>query len=380
VNRKGVTLKDVAAAAKVSRATAARALNSYGYVGDDTSARVLKVADSLGYRANRVAQALRRGQLPLIGFLPGDIQNPFFARIAHDLEVELRKQGHNLLIASSEESVEQERELLESLRSLSVRGFILAPTSASDNQHIVNLARDGAPIVLIDRVAENVRCDSVVVDNEGGAREAVNYLVENGHSRIAILRDESRIFTAQERFAGYRNALQAHGLGVDEDLVSVSPSTVQHAIDATIRLFSRREKPTALFTVDSLMTQGALLALRSMGLSVPRDVSLVGATQSVLLVEVALYGRGHVIRFGAGCARECRVELGAVNATGQRIGRCLRFDARRGDRGEQRIRGARVGRLRVNVDAVAGCIGLRQSRVRRNEVSRVFEGRRFLGL
>src|SRR5690242_3221120 len=243
--RKGVTLKEVAAA-KVSRATAARALNSYGYVGDETSSRVLQIADSLGYRANRVAQALRRGQLPLIGFLPGDIQNPFFARIAHDLEVELRKQGHNLLIASSEESVEQERELLESLRSLSVRGFILAPTSASDNQHIVNLARDGAPIVLIDRVAENVRCDSVVVDNEGGAREAVNYLVENGHRRIALLRDESRIFTAQERFAGYRNSLQAHGIGVDEALVSVSPSTVQHAIDATIRLFSRREKPTAL--------------------------------------------------------------------------------------------------------------------------------------
>ncbi len=247
MNRKGVTLKDVAAAAKVSRATAARALNAYGYVGDDTSARVLEVADSLGYRANRVAQALRRGQLPLIGFLPGDIQNPFFARIAHDLEAELRKQGHNLVIASSEESVEQERELLESLRSLSVRGFILAPASAGDDAHIVNLSRDGAPIVLIDRVAENVRCDSVVVDNEGGAREAVDYLVANGHRRIALLRDESRIFTAQERFAGYRNSLQAHGIGIDESLVSVSRSTVEHAIEATIRLFSRRDRPTALF-------------------------------------------------------------------------------------------------------------------------------------
>ncbi len=266
----------MAAAAKVSRATAARALNAYGYVGDDTSARVLEVADSLGYRANRVAQALRRGQLPLIGFLPGDIQNPFFARIAHDLEAELRKQGHNLVIASSEESVEQERELLESLRSLSVRGFILAPASAGDDAHIVNLSRDGAPIVLIDRVAENVRCDSVVVDNEGGAREAVDYLVANGHRRIALLRDESRIFTAQERFAGYRNSLQAHGIGIDESLVSVSRSTVEHAIEATIRLFSRRDRPTALFTVDSLMTQGALLALRSMGLAIPRDVSLVG--------------------------------------------------------------------------------------------------------
>jgi LacI family transcriptional regulator len=276
VTRKGVTLKDVAAAANVSRATAARALNSYGYVGDETALRVLEAADALGYRANRVAQALRSGQLPIVGYLPGDIQNPFFARIAHDLEVELRKQGHNLLIASSEENVAQERELLESLRSLSVRGFILAPTSATDNQHIVALAREGAPIVLIDRATENVRCDSVLVDNEGGAREVVDYLVGNGHRRIALLRDDSRIFTAQERLAGYRNSLQAHGIGLDDSLIAVSRSTVEQAIEATIRLFSRRDRPTALFTVDSLMTQGALLALRSMGLSIPHDVSLVG--------------------------------------------------------------------------------------------------------
>ncbi len=274
--RKGVTLKDVAAAAKVSRATAARALNSYGYVGDETALRVLEAADSLGYRANRVAQALRIGQLPIVGYVPGDIQNPFFARIAHDLEVELRKERYNLLIASSEEDVEQEKELLESLRSLSVRGFILAPTSATDNEHIVKLAREGAPIVLIDRVTESVRCDSVVVDNEGGARECVDYLVANGHRRIALLRDESRIFTAQERLAGYQNSLQSHGIELDDSLIGVSSSTVEHAIEATIRLFSRRHRPTALFTVDSLMTQGALLALRSLGLSIPHDVSLVG--------------------------------------------------------------------------------------------------------
>lgn len=273
--KKGVTLKDVAAAANVSRATAARALNSYGYVGDETAQRVLEVADQLGYRANRVAQALRSGQLPLVGYVPGDIQNPFFARIAHDLETELRKERHNLLIASSEENVEQEKELLESLRSLSIRGLILAPTSATDNQHIVGLARE-IPTVLIDRVAKNVRCDSVVVDNEGGAHEAIDYLVANGHRRIGLLRDESRIFTAQERLAGYQNSLRAHGIEPDEALISVSRSTVEQAIEATIRLFNQRNRPTALFTVDSLMTQGALLALRSMGLSIPHDVSLIG--------------------------------------------------------------------------------------------------------
>ena len=273
---KGVTLKDVAAAANVSRATAARALNSYGYVDGDTAQRVIEVAERLGYRANRVAQALRNGRLPIVGFVPGDIQNPFFARIAHDIEVKLRKRGHNLVIASSEEDLEQERELIENLQALSVRGLILAPTSVTDNRHIRQLACDGVPLVLIDRIAAGVACDSVIVDNQGGARAAVGYLVENGHRRIALLRDESRIFTAQERLAGYRNALATHGIALDEALISVSRSTVEHAIEATIRLFSRRDRPTALFTVDGLMTQGALLGLRSLGLSIPKDVSLVG--------------------------------------------------------------------------------------------------------
>ncbi|MCW8163947.1 LacI family DNA-binding transcriptional regulator [Verminephrobacter aporrectodeae] len=276
MKRRTITLEDVAVAASVSRATAARALSHHGYVGDETATRVQEAADRLGYRANRVAQALRSGQLPIAGFIPGDIQNPFFAGIAHDLEVELRKHGHNLLIASSGDNAAQERELLESLRALGLCGFVLTPASAASSQHIAKLARDGVPCVLIDRVAKGARCDSIVVDNVGGARAAVDYLVANGHRRIGFLRDDSQIFTAQERLAGYLRALTGHGIVPEKQLIARSRSVVEHAIAATTRLFRRRNKPTALFTVDSLMTQGALLGLRAMGLQVPHDVSLIG--------------------------------------------------------------------------------------------------------
>lgn len=274
--KRSATIKDVAALAKVSRATAARALNSYGYVGEEASARVFEAARALNYRGNRVAQALRQGQMPIIGFIPGDLQNPFFARIAHDIEVELRRSRHSLMISSSEENIVQERDLLANFHALNVRGMILAPASEQSKAHLLSVIDDGVPIVLVDRVLADVPTDSVSVDNEGGAYEAVQYLVANGHRRIALIHDDSRIVTAKERRAGYARALKSNGLTVDDRLIAVSASTVKHAIDATIRLFSQPSRPTAVFTVDSLMTTGALLALRSMGLSIPQDVSLVG--------------------------------------------------------------------------------------------------------
>nr|WP_278521115.1 LacI family DNA-binding transcriptional regulator [Brucella anthropi] len=273
---KSATLKDVAALANVSRATAARALNSYGYVGDETAQKVQAAAEKLGYRGNRLAQALRSGQLPIIGCVLGDIQNPFFAKIAHDVEVQAREEGHNLIIASSEEQLDQEKSLLASLQSLSIRGFIVAPTSAENSSHLQRLIDENVPLVLIDRAAQGVACDSVVVDNEGGARKAIEYLIEMGHRDIALLQDDARIFTSRERFNGYKTALLAHGIEPSEKLICVAQSTVEHAVDATIRLFSQKKPPTALFTVDSLMTQGALLAFRSMGISIPHDVSLIG--------------------------------------------------------------------------------------------------------
>lgn len=268
------TLKDVAALAGVSRATAARALNSYGYVGEDVAEKVRAAAETLGYHGNRVAQALRQGQLPLVGFVPGDIQNPFFARVAHDIDVELRGKRFSLIIASSEEDLTQERALVGNLLALNVRGLIVAPASDADHRHLVQAAGE-MPLVLIDRDL-NLPIDSITVDNQGGACEAVAWLIAQGHRRIAVIHEGPAIVTARQRLAGYHQALAEAGIAPDPGLVAVSPSTVEHAIDATIRLFSGPDRPTALFTVDSQMTKGALLALRSMGLVIPRDVSLVG--------------------------------------------------------------------------------------------------------
>jgi LacI family transcriptional regulator len=270
------TIRDVAEAAQVSRATAARALNRYGYVSEATARKIFEAAERLGYQTNLVAQALRSGHLPVIGFVPGDIQNPFFARIARDVESELREHGYNMVIASTNDSVDQEKQLVGTLRSLSVTGFIMAPASSDQADHIAALVEERVPLVLVDRALEAVEADSVIVDNLAGARSAIDYLIGRGHRRIGVITDESGIFTSRQRVDGYRAALEAHGIAPDESLISVSRSTTSAATEAALRLLRRPERPTALFTVDSVLTQGALLAIRSMGLAIPGEVSVVG--------------------------------------------------------------------------------------------------------
>lgn len=245
--------------------------------GGDAADKVRVAAETPGYHGNRAAQALRQGQLPLVGFVPGDIQNPFFARIAHDIDCDLRRSRHSLIIAVSEEDLGPECELIDSPLALNVRGLIVAPASDADNRHLSRAVAEDMPLVLIDRDRDlDLPCDSITVDNTGGAREAVAYLIAQGHRRIAVIHEGPAIVTARQRLAGYHQALAEAGLTPDPALVAVSPSTVEHAIDATIRLFSQSDRPTALFTVDSQMTKGALLALRSMGLAIPQDVSLTG--------------------------------------------------------------------------------------------------------
>lgn len=276
MSSKSVTLKDVAAAANVSRATAARALNGYGYVGKEAAERVRLAADKLGYRGNRIAQALRQGELPLIAFVPGDILNPFFSQIAHDLERELRAYQSNLIIASNQEDVELEQQVLTNILALNVKGIIVAPASNEKTPQLSKLIEDKYPLVVIDRVPEGLLCDNITVNNQQGAEEAVEFLIEHGHRRIAVIHDDSRIASTRDRLAGYRLALKNRSISFDETLVVESKSTISHAIDATIRLFHQENKPTAIFTTDSLMTKGALLALRTLGVKIPHEVSIIG--------------------------------------------------------------------------------------------------------
>lgn len=294
-----VTIADVAAEAGVSTATAGRVLGNYGYVGAELRQRVLSHAAALGYRPNGLARSLITGRTHTIGVVLGDVQSPFYAAVLHAISKRLRAAGYGILITTTDDLVASEVSAVHLLLSRQVEGLIVAPSCdlMGEPKHLAAAAR-AVPLVQIDRIAGEVAGDAVVVDNRGAAAQAVAVLTDAGHRRIAILfepetedEEQGRAITARivagepmghlagtnwQRLLGYADALRHAGIALDAALIArVGCNRIDGARDLTAALLDGPDRPTALFTADGLMSQGAMATLVRLGLAVPRDLSLV---------------------------------------------------------------------------------------------------------
>jgi LacI family transcriptional regulator len=270
-----VTIRDVGQLAGVSQATAARVLGGYGPASPTVRAKVEAAAERLGYVPNSVARALASGLTHAVGLVVGDIENPFFGAAARSMSDALEERGHTVLLTNSDEDVDRERRAVETLRARQVDALVVAPSASGPLPHLAAAAA-AAPLVLLDRVVRGVRADSVTVDNRGGARMAVEHLIEHGHRRIGLVSDNPSISSSAERIEGYRDALGTVGIEPDGHLMSLGGATRDDGYRAARRLLEAPDRPTALFTANNFMTVGAMLALSDLGLHVPDDISLVG--------------------------------------------------------------------------------------------------------
>ncbi len=271
-----VTIRDVARRAGVSQATAARALGGYGHVSGAAARRVLSAADELGYLPNRIARALASGVTWAVGLVIGDIENPFFAAAARGMSDVLEERGHTVLLANSDEDLDRERVAIETLRARRVDALVVVPSSGTASPHLRAAAADSAPLVLLDRPVRGLGVDSVTVDNEVGARSAVEHLISYGHRRIGLVSDAPEIPSSAERIRGYRTALARASVGVDDHLIALGGPTHRDGYLGARRLLEAPDRPTALFTANNMMTVGAMHAVRELGLLIPNDISLVG--------------------------------------------------------------------------------------------------------
>jgi LacI family transcriptional regulator len=267
------SLTQVAALSGVSVKTASRALGGEPRVAADTRTRVLQAADQLGYRLNGVARELRRGAntSTLVGLLGGDLANPFYSRLASGLERELRMHGLQLITASTDEDPQWEGRLIDTLLERRVRALVIA-SAAAEHGHLAAEHRHGVPFVFVDRPPVNLAADVVLLDNHDGARQAGAHLIAAGHRRIGVVGDLSRLSTHRDRVAGFAEAMATAGIADWAGYLVENAHDVAAAERAVLDLLQRTSPPTALFTTNNRITNGALRALRGH----PAPPALVG--------------------------------------------------------------------------------------------------------
>ncbi|XVV14963.1 LacI family DNA-binding transcriptional regulator [Actinoplanes sp. CA-131856] len=254
------TMRDVAKAAGVSPATVSRVVNDERYIRPETRAAVERAIAELGFHRNEIARTLRPGQTTnTIALVIEDPGNPFWSAIIRGAEQIARRHDHLLVVGSTGQDYDRERDLLRDLVRRRVDGLLVVPT-AHDHHDLHRELTRRAPMVFIDRVPPGVPADSVVLDSFGGARRAVAYLASAGHRRIAFLGGDPAVHTGAARQAGYRQALADAGLPFDPELISLGNHTVEDATRSAAALLAGPAKADAVFADNNRLCVGALHA------------------------------------------------------------------------------------------------------------------------
>jgi LacI family transcriptional regulator len=266
-------MKDVARTAGVSLKTVSRVVNGEVNVAPGTAMRVTEAIEQLRFEPNDLARSLRRGHSSAtLGLVIEDLGNPFYSAVAQAVEAAAREHGYLLITASGLEDAGRERELVTAMLRRRVDALVVVP--AGTDHRYVSAARGHVPVVFLDRPPGGFEADTVVHDNYGGARRAVEHLLKHGHTRIACVADSADLYTAGARVAGYRDALAAAGAAVDPVLIRTGNRDAAESQTAVEELLALADaaRPTALFTANNRNTVGALRALAGS----PRRAALVG--------------------------------------------------------------------------------------------------------
>ncbi len=264
-------MKDVAERAGVSLTTVSRVLNGSTLVQPEYRERVLRAVAELEYRPNRLASNLRRQKAEMLGVVISDVADPHFAQLTRAIEDAAYKQGYRVLLCNTDETLEKQSSYLEILLAERVSGVLISPVEPND-PHIGKLLDIGIPLIAIDRAVNDPRADTVLVNNYAGAQQATQHLIEQGHTRIALIGGAASVQTGAERAIGYAQTMRAANL---EPYMLCGPFTAEHGQTATTMALASALAPTALVVANNLLAVGVLQTLYQHKRRIPDDMCLV---------------------------------------------------------------------------------------------------------
>lgn len=279
MSKKPVSLKDLAKELNVSVSTVSRALKNHPDISDELSQKIKDLAEKRNYSPNPLAMGLLRRQTRTIGVIVPDIVTHFYASIINGIEEVASNHGYYVVVTSSNESFEKEKQCIKNLLNLRLEGFLVCLSKETkDYSHFDVLIENEIPLVFFDRVCRTDEFSSVVVDNVKAAREITRHFFETGSRRIAHITGPEHLNISKERMEGYKLGLKDCGLSFDEELLVLSEMDIESAANATRRLLSLKKLPDALFGVNDMVSFAAMKEIKKAGLRIPADISLVGFT------------------------------------------------------------------------------------------------------
>lgn len=276
-DKKKPTLQDIADELDITPSAVSKALNNHPRISAKTKAAVLEVARRLNYQPNHLASALRSGRSYLLGVIVPAIDYAFFSSVVRGIEEVATRAGYNVIIAQSNDSFTKEQASVDALIRTQVDGVLVSiANSTTQFGHFHKLLDNGIPLILFDRVGEDLPVSAVVIDDYQGASRAMEHLIDQGCRRIVHLAGYNRINLYRQRSKAYRDQLEQNGLPFRREWMIESDLTLADGERIVQRLLQGAEPPDAIFAAGDHAALGAMHTLQQAGLRIPQDVSVVG--------------------------------------------------------------------------------------------------------
>ncbi len=268
----------------VSISTVSKALKNSEEIGRDTKDKIQAFAKLYNYKPNNIAISLKNKKTRNIGVIVPDIVHHFFTTVFRGIEHYANAKGYNVIVCVSDESFDKEVINMEMLANGSIDGFIMALAGETqlknDYNHLREVTEQGIPLVLFDRVTDEIQCDKVIIDDETAAYEVVKKLIKSGRKKIALITTEGYLNVSAKRAEGYYKALKEHNIPVDTKLVLQLP--YQQQDETKSETFFQNHKVDAVLCVNEIFAVKSMGIAQKLGYRIPEDVAFVGFTDGIL--------------------------------------------------------------------------------------------------
>ena len=282
--KKKITLKHIARELDVSISTVSKALKNSHEISRDTREKIQAFARLYNFKPNNIAISLKNKRTKNIGVIIPDIVHHFFTTVFRGIEHYANDKGYNVIVCVSDESFDKEVINMEMLANGSIDGFIMALSAETqqrnDFNHLKEVTGQGIPLVLFDRVTDELDCDKVIIDDRAAARMAVEHLITAGKRRIALFTTESYLNVSAKRENGYTEALQVAGIPIDESLILRLP--YQFEEESLSEAFFSGQQFDAILCVNEIFAVRAMRIAQKHGFRIPEDISVIGFTDGLL--------------------------------------------------------------------------------------------------